>query len=169
MRFSSRDDGAGSWADRALWAVGLILLAAGPISPAAAGGLDIFYAQGRANPTQQFPGLDVFAGQPSSAYAPAAPARPAMQTPGEWPGFDIYLRPLTVVAVNTHVQTCQQGTWRFADGAQVSGVAWLQPDGTWRFVRGERSYIYVHQRPSSFSSNTATLTGQCHTCCEPAA
>jgi hypothetical protein len=29
---------------------------------------------------------------------------------------------------------CQSGLWRYADGAVVSGVACLQPDGTWKMA-----------------------------------
>jgi len=134
MRISSGNHRADSFRIRAMATGGFLLLAACSISSAAAGGLDIFYAQGRANPTQQYPGLDIFSGWSSAASTPAVPAQPAAQIPGEWPGLDIYRRPPTITAVNTYDQTCRQGTWQFTDGAQVSGVACLQPDGSWRFV-----------------------------------
>lgn len=91
----------------------LALLAA---SPALAGGLDIFYAQGRANPTPEWPGLDIFTWPPAPVVVSLA-------------------GPPAIPAPNAYTSACRTGLWRYPSGDQVSGVACLQPDGTWRMAQ----------------------------------
>ncbi len=70
-------------------------------------------------------GLGFYA-PPPVYYAPA----PAYYYPAPPP---VVVEPAPVI-VQQYQPTCQNGDWRQEDGSIVSGIACLQPDGTWKLA-----------------------------------
>ena len=51
------------------------------------------------------------------------------------PGSIPILPPSAKSGPSTSAPACQSGVWRYPNGSQTSGVACLQPNGTWRMAR----------------------------------
>lgn len=74
-------------------------------------------------------GVPLYAGPPAYYYGPYYAPYAYAPAPVYYPPPPVYYAPPVMAAPN-----CSTGRWRQTDGSIVSGIACLQPDGTWRLT-----------------------------------